>query len=127
MRYTQIVVIVITFFIHYAFAGCGGCRTSNKKVDTPKGEFVTSINKNGSIEGLVLASCGMCNFGMKSKRCNLAIQINENAYSVKGTKIDDYGDSHAKDGFCNAIRVANVSGTITEGVFIPTDFKLQKN
>ena len=38
------------------------------------------------------------------KSCSLAIKINEDVYPVSGTDIDDHGDSHAKDGFCNAIR-----------------------
>ena len=46
------------------------------------------------------------------KRCSLAIQINDISCDVKGTGIDDHGDSHAKEGFCNAIRVANVKGEI---------------
>ena len=32
------------------------------------------------------------------------IQISDKSYNVKGTDIDDHGDSHAKDGFCNAIK-----------------------
>jgi hypothetical protein len=66
--------------------------------------------------------------GMKNKkRCNLAIQINDEAYDVKGTGIDDHGDSHAKDGFCNAVRVAKVSGTIKKGIFTSDLFSLQKD
>jgi len=33
----------------------------------PKGEFVTKAGLNGKVNGLVLASCGMCNFGKKDK------------------------------------------------------------
>tara|TARA_Y100001970_G_C14096551_1_gene783023 strand:+ start:1089 stop:1256 length:168 start_codon:yes stop_codon:yes gene_type:complete len=54
----------------------------------------------------------MCNFRMNNKKCNLAIKISEKTYNVEGSNIDDHGDSHAKDGFCNAIRVAKVSGQI---------------
>ena len=61
------------------------------------------------------------------KRCNLAIQINDEAYDVKGTGIDDHGDSHAKDGFCNAIRMPKVSGIIKKGVFTADLFSLQKD
>ena len=69
----------------------------------------------------------MCNFGMKNQRCSLAIQINEKAYHVRGTEIDDHGDSHAKDGFCNAVRIAKVSGKIKKNVFISESFELQKH
>ena len=54
-------------------------------------------------------------------------QINEKAYNVKGTHIDDHGDSHAKDGFCNAVRVAKVSGKVEKDDFIAETFILQKN
>ena len=113
--------------INFTFAGCGSCNVSNKQPLIPEGKFVTSIGKNGRIDGLVLASCGMCNFGMKNKKCSLAIQINEAAYNVEGTNIDDHGDSHAKDGFCNAIRVAKVSGIIKKDSFFADNFELQKH
>ncbi|MBI88477.1 MAG: hypothetical protein CMG60_00185 [Candidatus Marinimicrobia bacterium] len=63
---------------------------------------------------------------MKSRRCNLAITINEKAYSVKGSGIEDHGDSHAEDGFCNAIRIAKVNGKIIENTFHSNFFKIQK-
>ena len=76
---------------------------------------------------MVLASCGMCNFGMKNqKNCSLAIQVDERAYTVKGSKIDDHGDSHAKDGFCNAVRIADVDGKVKDGVFLADAFTLKK-
>ena len=93
----------------------------------PKGEFVTKAGLNGKVNGLVLASCGMCNFGKKDKDCILAIQINDKAYNVKGTNIDDHGDSHAKDGFCNAVRIAKVDGEIEDSTFFAETFVLQKN
>jgi hypothetical protein len=90
--------------------------------------FATSIAKDGSLKGLVLASCGMCNFGMKDQRsCSLAIKVGEEVYSVQGSKIDDHGDSHAKDGFCNAVRVADINGKVVKGVFKSENFALTKN
>ena len=59
--------------------------------------------------------------------CNLAIQINDKAYDVTGTGIDDHGDAHAKDGFCNAVRVAKVSGKIEKDIFISDSFILQQD
>ena len=44
-----------------------------------------------------------------------------------GTDIDDHGDSHAKDGFCNAIRVAKVSGKVKKNMFLADSFELQKH
>ena len=70
----------------------------------------------------------MCNFEMKDKkRCILAIQINDIAYDVKGTGIDDHRDSHAGEGFCNAIRVAYVKGEIKKNILKAESFVVQKS
>ena len=98
-----------------------------KSKDLNDGDFVTKIGEDGNIGGLVLASCGMCNFGMDNKDCSLAIQVNEKAFNVAGTGIDDHGDSHAKDGFCNAVRVAKVSGKVNKNDFLADSFELQKH
>ena len=128
MKYFYFFIIFSISMINFTFAGCGSCDISKKKPVSPEGSFVTSIGEKGMIDGLVLASCGMCNFGMKNKkRCNLAIQINDIAYDVIGTGIDDHGDSHAKEGFCNAIRVANVKGEIKKNKLIAESFIVQKN
>ena len=128
MKYLYFIIIFSFSVINFTFAGCGSCDISKKKPASPEGSFVTSIDEKGMIDGLVLASCGMCNFGMKNKkRCSLAIQINDTAYDVKGTSIDDHGDSHAKEGFCNAIRVANVKGEIKKNKLIAESFIVQKN
>ena len=70
------------------------------------------------------ASCGQCKFGLKGKSCDLAVRINGKAYFVDGTKIDDHGDAHAAEGFCNAIRKATVQGEIVDNRFKATYFKL---
>ena len=127
MRNLNHIIFVIVFSIGIVHAGCGSCNVSNKKAEKPVGDFVTKINEDGTIKGLVLASCGMCNFGMRNKNCSLAIQINEKGYDVKGTKIDDHGDSHADNGFCNAVRVAKVSGKIKKNKFIADAFVLQED
>ena len=124
----NIFYMLTLFFLtlNSAYAGCGSCNVSNKKASNPLGDFIAIIGEKGEVSGLVLASCGMCNFGMKNKRsCSLAIQINDKAYDVRGTYIDDHGDSHAKDGFCNAIRIAKVDGEIKDDLFISNSFTLQ--
>jgi hypothetical protein len=64
---------------------------------------------------------------MKSqKECNLAIQIGEKSYLVQGTKMAELGDPHAKDGMCNAVRVANVVGNVKDDVFLADSFELHK-
>ena len=127
MRDIRYILLILTVSLGTIHAGCGSCNISKKKTERPIGEFVTDINDDGTVKGLVLASCGMCNFGMRNRKCSLAIQINETAFNVKGSKIDDHGDSHANDGFCNAVRVAKVSGKINKSTFIADSFELQKN
>jgi hypothetical protein len=69
-------------------------------------------------------SCGSCNFGLKADDCALALKIDGKAYFVDGTGIDDHGDAHAKDGFCNAVRKASVKGKLVSGRFKASYFKL---
>ncbi|UOK42766.1 MULTISPECIES: DUF6370 family protein [Flavobacterium] len=73
---------------------------------------------------IVEAACGQCQFGMQEKGCDLAVRIEGKSYFVEGTSIDEHGDAHAEDGFCNTIRKAEVSGTIVEDHFKATSFKL---
>ena len=75
---------------------------------------------------VVEASCGECNFKMEGKGCDLAIRINGKPYFVDGTAIDEHGDAHAKDGFCEAIRKAEVQGEVVNNRFKVTYFKLIK-
>jgi hypothetical protein len=72
----------------------------------------------------VEASCGQCQFGLDGKTCDLAVRINGKAYFVDGAHIDQHGDAHAKDGFCNAVRKAQVQGEIVNNRFKATYFKL---
>lgn len=128
MKYFAFITLTL-FSFQSLYAGCGSCKVSKKNVVAVSSpNFATSIAKDGSLKGLVLASCGMCNFGMKDKRsCSLAIKVGEEVYSVQGSKIDDHGDSHAKDGFCNAVRVADINGKVVKGVFKSENFALTKN
>lgn len=74
---------------------------------------------------VVETSCGQCQFGMKEKKgCDLAVRIKGKGYFVEGTHLDDHGDAHADDGFCEAIRKAEVQGKVKEGRFVVSYFKL---
>jgi len=73
---------------------------------------------------IVEASCGECKFGMTGGGCNLAVKIDNKAYYVEGTGINDHGDAHAADGFCSAVRKAKVSGKIVNDKFVASSFKL---
>lgn len=75
---------------------------------------------------IVEASCGTCNFDLKGKVCELAVKIDGTSYYVDGTKINDHGDSHAKDGFCNVVKKAKVSGSVVNGRFKAKSFVVQK-
>lgn len=74
----------------------------------------------------VLASCGTCNFKMKAPGCPLAIKLDGKYYFVDGTKIDDHGDAHADDGFCNVIKKAKVQGTVKGDRFTASYFEIIK-
>jgi hypothetical protein len=71
-------------------------------------------------------ACGTCMFKMQGKTCKLAVKINNKDYYVEGTSIDDHGDAHDKDGFCNAIRKAKVQGEIVGDKFLVSYFELIK-
>jgi hypothetical protein len=58
--------------------------------------------------------------------CDLAVRMNGKSYFVDNTNIDDHGDAHADDGFCNTVRTAQVKGKIVEGRFKVELFKLIK-
>ncbi len=73
---------------------------------------------------IVDVSCGECNFGLKGKSCDLAVRIKGKAYFVDGTNINDHGDAHAENGFCNAVRKAEVQGELVDNRFKVTYFKL---
>jgi hypothetical protein len=74
---------------------------------------------------IVEISCGQCQFDVTNKKgCDLAIRINGKSYFVDGTTIDSHGDAHSKDGFCNTVRKAVVTGKLVRNRFIVKTFKL---
>ena len=72
----------------------------------------------------VEASCGQCQFKMAGKGCSLAVRMDGKSYFVDGTTIDDHGDAHGEDGFCEAIRKAEVQGQVVDNRFKATYFRL---
>ena len=74
---------------------------------------------------VVEAACGQCQFNMQGKKgCDLAVRVNGKSYFVEGTKIDDHGDAHSQEGFCNAVRKAEVTGEVKGEKFVATSFKV---
>tara|TARA_X000000368_G_C23034946_1_gene714195 strand:- start:1493 stop:1813 length:321 start_codon:yes stop_codon:yes gene_type:complete len=87
--------------------------------------FACSTKEMDKLNQIVEASCGQCMFAMVDQvGCDLAIRINEKSYFVRGAAIDDFGDAHAEDGFCNSIRKAKVKGHVEESIFIVSSFEL---
>jgi Family of unknown function (DUF6370) len=104
--------IVCLLFISSVFG-----QKTDPKVSTP--------DPNKKIQ-VVETACGECQFKLAGKSCDLAVRIDGKAYFVDGTDIDSHGDAHAKDGFCNAVRKAEVQGNLVNGRFKTTYFKLLK-
>ena len=63
-------------------------------------------------------------FKMQGKGCSLAVRINNHSYFVDNANIDQFGDAHSDEGFCNAIRKANVTGKIVNDRFVVSTFEL---
>ena len=105
---------IICFFI----VGIAAAQKTDPKVSVPD-----STKKIQIVE----TACGECQFKLKGNGCNLAVRIDNKAWFVDGTDIDSHGDAHAKDGFCNAVRKAEVQGQLVNDRFKVTYFKLLKN
>lgn len=96
---------------------------SHAQTDAKKTSLPDSTKKIVQAE----AACGQCKFGLQGRGCDLAVRIDGKAYFVDGTSIDDHGDAHASDGFCLAIRKAEVQGAVVNNRFKATYFKLLPN
>lgn len=105
-------------FITSVFTICVHGQKNDPKVMTP------DPNKKIMV---IEAACGECQFKLKGDDCDLAVRIDGKAYFVDGTNIDSHGDAHAKDGFCNAVRKAEVQGELVNNRFKVTYFKLLKS
>ena len=124
-------IVIILFTVNLVIAGCGRCRgdavKANKESPVKKtsvNTLVTSIPKDGNIEGILITSCGTCNLGVKEGGCSLSIKIGDRIFPVKGTGIHDHGDAHASGGFCSAVRVAWAKGQMKENIFHAESFVL---
>ena len=109
-------------------AGCGGCSSGRKHstyTEIPAG-LLEKIPANNRLEGNVLVSCGMCNFVTGENDCSLAVKIGSKTLNVRGVKIDDHGDSHAIDGYCNVIKKVYVEGIVRGNYFIPAKMDVAK-
>ena len=73
---------------------------------------------------VVEVSCGKCKLGLAGNTCDLAVRIDGKAYYADGAVIDSFGDAHASDGMCNAIRNAEVQGDLVDNRFKITYIKI---
>ncbi len=105
-----IFVLIFSFFLSSSFA-----QSSKHNITIPDSTKPIQV---------VEAACGGCKFGLKGKGCALAVRIDNKAYFVDGASIDEFGDAHAKDGMCVAIRKAEVQGKIVNNKYKVSYFKL---
>jgi hypothetical protein len=99
------------------------CLSMSIAMAQSKDAKATTPDTNKKLQSVETA-CGECQLGLKGQHCDLAVRIDGKSYFVDGFKIDDFGDAHATDGFCNAVRKAEVQGEIVKGRFKATYFKL---
>lgn len=104
-----IIIVTIAFFSNNAIA--------QKKEVLNIPDTTMKIN-------VVEVSCGQCKFNMQGSGCELAVRIDGKPYFVDNTKIDEHGDAHAKNGFCESIRKAEVQGKIIDNRYKVSYFKL---
>ena len=91
------------------------CQTSNTKNTVPAADKPIQV---------VEVSCGKCKLGLTGKTCDMAVRIDGKAYYADGADIDAFGDAHAHDGMCNAIRKAEVQGELVNNRFKISYIKL---
>lgn len=99
---------LVVFLICCLFSFAAISQTSETKKNLPAPDKAIQV---------VEVSCGKCKLGLPGKTCDMAVRINGKAYYADGANIDNFGDAHAKDGMCNAIRKAEVQGELVNNRF----------
>jgi hypothetical protein len=108
-------ILTTILFVFFSIAAGAQSKDSLLKKPDPAKKLMT-----------VETACGQCKFGLVAEDCSLAVRINGKAYFADGTDIDAHGNAHAKDGFCNAVRKAQVQGELVNDRFKLSYFKLLK-
>lgn len=108
--------IFLFLFCSLVYISSFGQEGTKKKLELDKSKPVYELE----------ATCGTCMFKMKGSGCVLAVKYEGKQYFVKGTDIDDHGDAHDKEGFCNAIKKAKVQGSVVGDHFLVNYFELLK-
>ena len=129
MTKKTLLLIMLCGIANTIHAGCGGCSTNRShstSYNTESKGLVEAIPANKFIKGNVIISCGMCNFMTNDNDCSMAIKIGKGVYNVSGVNINEHGDSHATDGYCNVIKKVYVEGRVSGNRFIPVKMNTQK-
>jgi hypothetical protein len=111
----QLMKSLFIFLVTSLFSLTALCQTSNAKITVP--------DANKPIQ-VVEVSCGKCKLGLAGKTCEMAVRIDGKSYYADGANIDAFGDAHAHDGMCNAIRKAEVQGELVNNRFKISYIKL---
>jgi hypothetical protein len=106
-------ISAILFMCVFVYSATG--QTADTKATTP------DLSKPVQV---VEVSCGKCKLGLPGKSCDMAVRIDKKAYYIDGANIDNFGDAHAHDGMCNAIRKAEVQGELVDNRFKISYIKL---
>ena len=69
------------------------------------------------------AGCSKCVYH-SSKKCSLAIKIDNEIYEVEGSSLKDHGKPRGKYGLCKVEREVEISGEIKDGKFFAYNFEL---
>ena len=109
IKYIAYIALFALFSLNQLDAGCGSCAADRNKT---KKAFVESISSSGKIDGRAFASCGICNFDTGERNCGLSVKIGKDVIKVVTVDIDAHVDSHARDGFCNVVRIVKVKGKV---------------
>ena len=72
---------------------------------------------------VVHAGCSKCVFH-SSKKCELAVKIDDKIYKIEGSSLKDHGKPRAKNGLCKTVREAEVTGKIENENIAVHSFKL---
>ena len=105
IKYNIEFIITSVLLVNFIYADCGSCPGDVPPVKKSNQEqsivntLVMSVPKDGVIDGLVITSCGKCNFATKDNRCELSVKIGEQLFSVKGTSVNAHGDAHSSQCF----------------------------
>jgi hypothetical protein len=104
--------IIVLFALMLSYTSLFSQTAKNRTIDPLKKVYI------------VEASCGQCQFKMAGKGCTLAVRIDNRSFFVEKADIDEFGDAHSKEGFCNAIRKAKVQGEIAGDKFVASYFEI---